>query len=69
MNYKRQFVNLSTLIILFLLSALPTMAQKEAEAKTVLEKTTQAPNSPLADATVAKQGIVSILKAMNDINA
>ena len=42
MNYKRQFVNLSTLIILFLLSALPTMAQKEAEAKAVLEKTTQA---------------------------
>ncbi len=42
MNHKRQFVNLSTLIILFLLSALPMMAQKEAEAKAVLEKTTQA---------------------------
>lgn len=42
MNYKRQLVNLSTLIILFLLTALPTMAQKEAEAKAVLERTAQA---------------------------
>lgn len=37
----RQLVYLSTSIILFFLVTLPTMAQKETEAKALLEKTTQ----------------------------
>lgn len=45
MNCKvgfRQHINSFTFVILFLLSVLPSMAQKEAEAKKVLEQTSQA---------------------------
>lgn len=45
MNYKVGFcqhINSFTFVILFLLSVLPSMAQKEAEAKKVLEQTSQA---------------------------